>query len=333
MKIQNNKDFGKMEKISIKTKISDILFQTCLWNAAGPRCTSKEELDILVECEGGGAIVTKTCTLKQREGNVFPRVCCTDPSVSINSVGLANEGIDMYLEWLKTSSSTKPVFLSIGGLDIQENKELLRKVRMSDTKPHFIELNVSCPNLLGKSIVAYDLDRLKQYLNLLTINIKLMHDEGVDIGCGVKLPPYFDRSDIFKVAEIINSFEEIDYVTTINGVPNCLIVDTESEEAVIKPKKGFGGVGGGISKPIGLSNVAKLRENLRENISIIGCGGVCTGEDVFQYILCGADAVEIATQFLYEGEKCFDRISAELKKLMKSKGYTHINQFKGKILL
>jgi len=321
-----------MENISLKTEIFGIGFDTCLWNAAGPRCTSKEELELLRTCKSNGAIVTKTCTLKQREGNIFPRVHCKDPTISINSIGLANEGINMYLSWLEDNKPNKPVFLSIGGLSIEENKELLRKIRLVNVKPQFIELNVSCPNLLGKSILGYDLDSLKQYLNLLTINVKLIRDQDVHIGCGIKLPPYFDRSNFAKVAKIINIFDEIDYVTTINGVPNCLVIDTDLEKAIIRPKKGFGGVGGGITKPIGLSNVAKLREHLRKDISIIGCGGVQTGEDVFQYILCGADAVEIATQFLYEGETCFERIANELKELMKQKGYTNINQFKGKAL-
>jgi len=80
-----------------------------------------------------------------------------------------------------------------------------------------------------------------------------------------------------------------------------------------------------------LANVAKFKKYLDKSIQVIGCGGVSTGEDVFQYILAGADAVEIATQFLIEGEDCFKRITEELIYIMKKKGYTKLSQFHGKL--
>lgn len=320
--------------MDISTTIGHTYFKTCLWNAAGPRCTTLEELDTLSQCDANGAIVTKTCTLDTREGNVFPRVVCEDGSMSINSVGLANKGIDAYLGWIedyKRDPSSKPVFLSVGGLSMKENKELLRKIRYANVQPDFVELNVSCPNLEGCSIVGYDFDSLKQYMNLLTINIGLMRSKGIKISCGVKLPPYFDEKSFMEVSSLLNEFSDLDYITTINGVPNCLVVDTYTEDPVIKPKEGYGGVGGSITKPIGLANVSKFRKYLDSRIKIIGCGGICTGEDAFQYLLCGADAVETATQFLHEGESCFDRILKELQQIMREKEYENLKTFRGKL--
>jgi len=89
---------------NLETKIGPKIFKTCLWNAAGPRCTTAEELKILRECRFVGAVVTKTCTLDKREGNIFPRIDHSKPedvhSYSINSVGLANMGIHQYIEWI-----------------------------------------------------------------------------------------------------------------------------------------------------------------------------------------------------------------------------------------
>ena len=250
----------------------------------------------------------------------------------MNSVGLANPGIDTYLKWLEGSSSIcKPVFLSVGGLSKEENRELLREIREAKKPPDFVELNVSCPNLIGSTITGYDTGLLSSCLSILTLNISIMREKGVDIGCGVKLPPYFDEQSFQNVADIINQFEELDYITTINGVPNCLVVDTETEAPVIKPKNGHGGLGGGVTKPIGLANVATFRRYLDPRIKIIGCGGVCTGDDVFQYLLCGADAVEIGTQFLNEGVTCFERVTEELQGIMRGKGYHNIAEFQGKL--
>lgn len=317
--------------VDLSVEIGDVGFDVCLWNAAGPRCTTKEELDILNKCKYNGAIVTKTCTLEERKGNAFPRVCCVSSDISINSVGLANKGVGVYLKWIsETKSRTKPIFLSIGGLTLEENKDLLRIIRTSCAPPDFIELNVSCPNLIGHRIVGYDIDAMRQYLNLLSVNISVLKNKGVKIGCGVKLPPYFEDFYFEQVASLINEFDEIDYIVTINGVPNCLVIDTLTEQPSIKPKEGFGGVGGTMTKPIGLANVSKFRKYLDPRIKIIGCGGISTGEDVFQYILCGAHAVEVATQFLLEGEECFKRLIGELKDILKEKGYASIRDFRGK---
>lgn len=336
--MENAKKIAGKYVSSINTTVGDVVFNSCIWNAAGPRCTSVEELDILKECDYVGAIVTKTCTLHKREGNVFPRVhtSSTEQStISINSVGLANMGIDEYLLWIanaKQDGMTKPIFLSIGGLSIEENKELLRKICEAEYIPDFIELNLSCPNLIAHAVVGYSYYKMEQYLDILTINVDVMRKRGKDVRCGVKLPPYFDDSEFQHMAKLINTFSrDLDYVTTINGVPNCLVIDTATEAPMIKPKCGFGGMGGTITKPVGLANVHKLRGYLHESIDIIGCGGVKTGEDVFHYLLCGASAVEIATQFLIEGIECFERILDELKVIMKDKGYRTIADFQGKL--
>lgn len=328
-----------MEQYDVSTTIGDVTFKTCIWNAAGPKCTTVEELCELRDCQHSGAIVTKTCTLSSRKGNIFPRVHSTKGeegnSVSVNSVGLANIGIDGYLDWIREQKLTehpKPIFLSIGGLSLEENKELLDRIKHSPYKPDFIELNLSCPNLEGCGIVGYDFDAAKQYLDLLSVYVNEMRKENT-IQCGVKLPPYFDVKSFETVCGMFNKFVgEIDYVTTINGVPGGLIIDTETEDSVIKPKGGFGGLGGTITKPVGLANVAQLRRRLDEKIEIIGCGGVKSGKDVFDYLLCGAKAVEIATQVLIEGLDCFERIINELKVLMDRKGYNDLEDFRGKFI-
>ena len=96
----------------------------------------------------------------------------------------------------------------------------------------------------------------------------------------------------------------------------------------------MGGIGGQYIKPIGLSNVRNFylefqKQNLK--IDVIGCGGIETGEDIFEYILCGASAVQIGTQFYREGIKCFSRLQQELKDIMSKKGYRCLEDFKGKL--
>jgi len=60
-------------------------------------------------------------------------------------------------------------------------------------------------------------------------------------------------------------------------------------------------------------------------------GGIKNGKDVFEYILAGAEAVQVGTQFEIEGVKCFKRINNELKVIMKKKGYASLNKYRGKL--
>ena len=78
-----------------------------------------------------------------------------------------------------------------------------------------------------------------------------------------------------------------------------------------------------------LSNVHRFY-NLT-NCDIIGCGGIRNGEDAFHHILAGASAVQVGSQFKYEGFGCFKRITDELEEIMKQKKYSCISDFKGKL--
>ena len=70
---------------------------------------------------------------------------------------------------------------------------------------------------------------------------------------------------------------------------------------------------------------------LDSSIDIVGVGGVATGDDAFQLILCGAAAVQTATTHWLEGPACFDRIAAELEAIMRKKGYSSLEAFRGKL--
>ena len=77
--------------------------------------------------------------------------------------------------------------------------------------------------------------------------------------------------------------------------------------------------------------MSQLYARLDRSIDIVGVGGVVSGEDAFQLILCGAAAVQTATTHWLEGPGCFDRIARELEAIMAAKGYTSIADFRGRL--
>jgi dihydroorotate dehydrogenase (fumarate) len=133
------------------------------------------------------------------------------------------------------------------------------------------------------------------------------------------------------VAKVIRKYSFIKFITCSNSLGNGLWIDSDTESVVIKPKNGFGGVGGKAMKATTLANVHKFYQLLGNSVDIIGCGGVTSGKDVFELILCGAKCVQIGTQLMENGVGVFEDYLVQLKTIMKEKGYKTIEDFRGKL--
>ena len=241
---------------------------------------------------------------------------------SINSMGLPNNGLDYYLDYLLELQESEPnrtFFLSLVGMSPEETHTILKKVQASDFKG-ITELNLSCPNVPGKPQIAYDFETTEKILSeVFAYFTKPL---------GIKLPPYFDIVHFDQAAEIFNNYP-LKFVNCVNSIGNGLYIEDES--VVIRPKNGFGGIGGQYIKPTALANVHAFYQRLKPEIQIIGTGGVLTGRDAFEHILCGASMVQVGTTLHKEGVAAFERITAELKEIMEEKGYESLEDFRGKL--
>lgn len=305
---------------SLRTQIAGFSFDNCLMNAAGVACMTVEELEE-VRQSAAGSFVTKTATLEARAGNPEPRYRDV-PLGSINSMGLPNQGIDYYLDYLLSLQESQPertFFLSLVGMSPDETHTLLKKVQNSGFKG-ITELNLSCPNVPGKPQIAYDFETTERILGEAFGYF--------DKPLGIKLPPYFDIVHFDQAAEVFNR-HPLKFVNCVNSIGNGMYIEDES--VVIRPKNGFGGIGGEYIKPTALANVHAFYQRLNPSIQIIGTGGVYTGRDVFEHILCGASMVQIGTALHQEGVAAFDRIGGELKAIMAEKGYGSLDDFRGKL--
>ena len=305
---------------SLRTQIAGFSFDNCLMNAAGVACMTVEELET-VRQSAAGSFVTKTATLEARAGNPEPRYRDV-PLGSINSMGLPNQGIDYYLDYLLSLQESQPeqtFFLSLVGMSPDETHTLLKKVQNSGFKG-ITELNLSCPNVPGKPQIAYDFEATERILG------------GAfgyfDKPLGIKLPPYFDIVHFDQAAEVFNR-HPLKFVNCVNSIGNGMYIEDES--VVIRPKNGFGGIGGEYIKPTALANVHAFYQRLNPSIQIIGTGGVYTGRDAFEHIVCGASMVQIGTALHQQGVEIFERVSLGLKAIMVQKGYETLEDFKGKL--
>ena len=305
---------------NLATEFCGISLQNCFANASGPRCVTREELLALSQSDAA-FVVSKSCTLEPREG--YPEQRYADsPIGSINSMGLPNLGYAFYHRIAAEIAQRKPYLVSVSGMKPEVNLVIIRELAKNPAISA-IELNLSCPNLVGKPQIGYDFPASDA---LLTDALRAAN--GKPLGC--KLPPYFDFIHFEQMAVILNKHKPA-FITCVNSIGNGLVIDPETESAVIRPKGGFGGIGGDYIKPTALANVRKFRELLDPNIAIVGCGGIKNGTDAFEFILVGAQVVQIGTALHREGPTIFTRIARELHELMQKKEYETLGAFRGKL--
>jgi dihydroorotate dehydrogenase (fumarate) len=321
------------QNVSIATTIAGIELSTCVYNASGPRTGSSAAL-AKIAGSAAGAILTKSATLLSQTGNPQPRTWHSpDDKASMNSEGLPNSGIDYYIDDQTIqetlagcpNGTTKPYMVSISGKTLDDNLEMLDRIAKVQDKVACVELNLACPNVIGKPIIAYDFDQMRMIL-------KTIQSEKYSFILGLKLPPYLDSKHLQEAASIINEYSTmVRFVVCINTIGNALAVDEVSEAPFIASNNGLAGLSGPAVKYTALANVRQMRQQLKPEIDVIGVGGIESGTDVFQMLLCGASAVQVGTCHWKEGPQCFDRICDELKKILHEKGYSDIKQVIGKL--
>ena len=291
-------------KISILTKstvkIGNISFDNPIWVASGTFGYGTENPE-LVDVDKLGAIVTKSITLFPREGNPPPRIVET-ASGMINSIGLANIGVDKYIKEMipiYDDVSTK-IIMNIAGTDINEYVEIIEKVESVSSSITGYEINISCPNVkkggMEFGVDAAMTEELTAELRKRTNRLLIM-----------KLSP--NVSDIVSIGM---SAQEAgaDAVSAINTVVG-MSIDSNSGKSNIYTT--YGGLSGPAIKPVGLAAVHKLFQKL--SIPIVGIGGIVSSNDVIEYVLAGSSAVQIGTANYRNpgtGENIVDQLNQEI---------------------
>jgi dihydroorotate dehydrogenase (fumarate) len=305
--------------MDLTVNIAGVKFPGCFMNASGALCVTREELLVLGRSRAG-AIVTKSMTVEERQGNPLPRYYGF-PGGSINSMGLPNLGYHAYAELIpELKRFGKPVIASIAGL-CEDDFATIAQV-INGAKPDLVEVNLSCPNIPGKPQIGYDADASERLMKRVR--------KVITVPMGVKLPPYFDPAHHQLMGDVIGRCG-VDFLNLINSVGNGLVVNPETETVVIKPKGGFGGLGGSIIKPVALANVRAFWNYFQGKMPIIGTGGVISGVDAFEHVLCGASAVQIGTVLVEEGVGVFARLEQELAACLEKKGYKSVADGRGKL--
>ncbi len=258
----------------------------CGIELANPLVNGSGTLDALAAGTLGlGAFVTKTVTLRPRDGNPPPRIAET-PAGMVNSIGLANPGLDRFCEdhLPRLAELGVPLVVSVGGWSPGEYAAAVRRIGAHPAVAA-LELNVSCPNVESGCIsIGTDAGETRALLERCRAE--------TDLPLFAKLSP-----SVADVAEIAVAAEAggADAVVLVNTVRGMAI-----DRATLRPL--LGGGGGGLSgpaiKPVGLHAVYHCRTRI--GIPLVGMGGVASGDDVVEYLAAGATAVGVGTALFRE---------------------------------
>ena len=264
----------------LRIKIGSVDFKNPIFVASGTYGYGTE-VSKLADINVLGAIVTKSVTRYPREGNPPPRIVET-PSCMLNSIGLANIGVEEYIkkmiplyEELKT-----PIIMNIAGSTEDEYCEILEMTELVSSNIAGYEINISCPNVnVGGMEFGVDCDLTEQ----LTTRLRKLTDRLLIM----KLSPNVTDIAAIGVAAEKGGADALSAINTLVGMS----INTTNKKSNIY--YGYGGLSGPAIKPVGLACVHKIYQAVE--IPLIGIGGIISAEDVLEYVLAGSVAVEVGT--------------------------------------
>ncbi len=260
------------------------------------------EMESLVDLSRLGAMIPKTITAEPRMGNAPYRTIET-ASGMLNSIGLDNDGIDAFiahhLPYLSRLGT--PAVVSIAGRTVDQFVEMAVQLG-SAAGVAALELNVSCPNVSGGVDFGTDPHACE--------NVVAQVRSACDLPILAKLTPNVTRiADIARAAEAGGA----DAVSLIN---TCLGMAVDWRRR--RPLLGnvLGGLSGPAIKPIALRAVFQVASAVK--VPVVGIGGIATIDDVMEFLVAGATAIQIGTANFYDPTvtmKILDRLPDAIAEL------------------
>lgn len=276
--------------------------------------TFSSEMAEVFDLDRLGALVTKTVTAERRGGNPTPRVCEVAGGM-LNSIGIPSKGIDGFLasDFPTYRALRAPLVISISAGTADDFASLCRRVSLPGVAA--IEVNISCPNIEadGKAFAmrpssTFEVMRELRTATRLPLWAKLTPNTGETI-------------EVAQAAEAAGA----DALVVSNTIL-AMAIDVRSR----RPKLGnlMGGLSGPAFKPIALRMAYQCARSVA--IPVIGCGGIATLDDVLEYLIAGATAVQVGTaNFIHP--TVMPRLIDELADWLAREGIDHVGALVGTI--
>ena len=264
--------------MNLSVKIANVIFKNPVTVASGTFGHAEKYYN-LEEVKRLGAVVPKTVTSHPQVGNPPVRIFET-PSGMINAIGIENPGIDGFIAD-KLPGFKKigvPLIVSILGHDLGQFTGIIEKLN-TQTNIVAVELNLSCPNLKHKTLVAQDPDATRALIQ--------------------KMKALSKFPIIAKLSPNVTDIADIALAAEAGGADAVSLINTFTAMAIdVKMRRSrlgnfTGGLSGPAIRPIAVAMVYRVAQAVK--IPIIGMGGIMTAEDALEFIIAGATMAAVGT--------------------------------------
>ena len=270
---------------------------------------------------GFGFVEVGTITPMKQFGNPKPRVFrLEEDEALINRLGFNNSGVDIVSSRIKSNPPN-----GLLGINIGPNKDTINRIedylvglRKFCNLADYLTINISSPNT----------ENLRNFHNENELN-ELLSEIGKEkknlktkIPIAVKVSPDIDEEKIEKISELLFKHDVSNII-----ISNSTDKNRENLKNINKLEKG--GLSG---KPLEVKSnflINKFYNILKNEIKIIGVGGIDCANSVYEKIINGASLVQLYTGMVYKGPSIVSKISNELIEIVKKHGVKNISELKG----
>lgn len=270
------------------------------------------EMEGLVDLRRLGGILPKTITQEPRAGNAPWRTLETAAGM-LNSIGLDNDGIEAFvahhLPYLATLGV--PILVSIAGRTHEEFVRMTRRLDGIDGVSA-IELNISCPNVSGGVDFGTDAAMCE----------RLVTDCRAATATPIiaKLTPNVTSVPAMAKAAAAGGADAISLINTCLG----MAIDWRRRRPMLGNV--MGGLSGPAIKPIALRAVYQAAQAVET--PIVGIGGIATIDDVMEFLVAGASAVQLGTVNFYNPKASMEVLDA-LPQALATAGVSRVAEIVG----
>lgn len=265
--------------VDLRVKLGRMELKNPVMTASGTFGYGTEYQDF-IDLSRIGGIVVKGTTLRNRQGNAYPRMAET-PSGMLNAVGLQNKGVEYFINniYPGIKQFETEIFVNVSGSTIEDyiiTAEMLNDLE----KIPGIELNISCPNV-KEGGMAFGTSCLSA--SQVVKEVRRVYKKELM----VKLSPNVTNISDIAMAVEAEGADSISLINTLLG----MAINAEKRIPVLSTVTG--GLSGPAVKPVALRMVWQVAKAVK--VPVVGMGGIMNATDAIEFLLAGASAIQIGT--------------------------------------
>lgn len=301
------------------------------WLASAPPSNSGYQVCKAFEAGWGGAVWK---TIGAPVMNVVNRYGAIDYNgqkiIGLNNIELISDrSIEINLKEIAETKRLWPDRAVVASLMVESDRQVWHDIvkRTIDAGADGIELNYGCPHGMSERGMGSAVGQVPEYCAMITEWVT----EVSTIPVLVKLTPNITDIRFPGRAAKKGKANGISLINTINTIIGVNL-DTFQIEPSRGGKGGHGGYAGPAVKPIALNMLSEIARDPEINLPISGMGGISNWKDALEFILLGATSVQVCTAAMHYGFRIVEDMNEGLSNWMEEKGYTSLDQVRGKAL-